>query len=587
VHLKRFIRVLQVDLSAHKVRIEEREDLLQYLGGVGVGMRLLEEQKASASQPLDPAQPIVFASGALASVYPAMTKVAACFVSPLTGELGESYAGGRMALAMMTANIDAIVVVGQSTNPVCICISSKDVKFIDARALWGNHSSHVERVLRGIDYPLGAKRSIIHIEEGGENLVSYACVTVDTYRHFGRLGLGAVFGSKLLKAIAIVGDGSTSIKKPGEYLRTYRMLYDKCVSTDLMAKYHDIGTAINVKPLSEIGGLPTDNLRFGSSRFASNLSGETFANEHLQRKMACAGCPVGCIHIGQVKRDFAEHGYEFEVISVPYDYELIYALGTFLGLSRAQDVLELIDEVERYGLDAMSTGVVLGWATEALEEGLLTHEETQAHLRFGYVKGYIDAIRMIAANATDFYRVLARGVQHASKVYGGEDFAMHIAGNEMPGYHTGYGSLIGAAVGARHSHLDNAGYSLDQSGFAEKAEPEELAKALFEEELERCMLNALGMCLFSRKIYDRDTILKALSALGAEMTNDHLTEFAQRILNTKQRIKRDLGFSMTDIRFPKRFFETTSAKGLLDPAVGQRVIEAYSNLLTQNEEVRS
>ena len=369
-----FIRVLHVDLTIGRVRIYQREDLMEYLGGVGVGVRLLEEYMRADLPPLAPEQPIVFAIGAASTVFPVITKTAALFISPLTGELGESYAGGRLALTMLLAGYDAIVITGRAERPSYISILEKLAEIKDARAFWGMTSDAVGEYIRQRE-PMSGKRSIIRIGPAGEHLCSFASVCVDTYRHFGRLGLGAVFGSKNLKALQIAGDRSIPIPDFKRYIALYSQLHKMVTSTEIMSKYHDVGTPINLVALNDGGGLPVKNLTATSTEDIDALSGEAFAQRHLVRKMACTGCPVGCIHIGQFRREF-DHGYEYEAISVGYDYELIYALGTFLGLHTSDDVLWLIEAIEELGMDAMSAGVALAWMTEAFQKGLITEQHT-------------------------------------------------------------------------------------------------------------------------------------------------------------------------------------------------------------------
>ena len=568
-----YIRVLNIDLAAEKIRIDQREDLLKNLGGVGVASRLLEENMRPQLSPLDPEQPVIFAIGPLTYVFPVMSKTVAMFISPLTGELGESYAGGRFGTILFSAGFDAVVLTGKARRPSFLSIKPDNVVFRDARAVWGgSDEDNVGRILRELE-PGGGKRSIIRIGKAGENLVSYAMVIVDSYRHFGRLGLGAVLGSKNLKAITVSGGRSIPIKDHKTYIKTYRDIFKKCVNTDMMAKYHDVGTPINIEPLNTMGALPTENMRQSSFDGASEISGETFSKKNLARKLACVGCPVGCIHIGQFRREFAEHGHEYETVKEAYDYELIFALGTFLCIGKSDDILEMIESVERTGLDAMSTGVALGWATEALEKGIITEEETCVPLKFGEKEPYLCAIDHIAKPVNEFYKLLGMGVRAASRRYGGEDFAMQIAGNEMSGYHTGYGALVGMAVGARHSHLCNGGYSIDQEG--SEFDAELMLDKLEKEEIERCMLNSLVMCLFARKIYDRPTVLSALNSLGWNLEDKDLSEIALRNYKTKLRIKKALGFTLNTVRLPKRFFETKSFCGILDEKTAHDMIANY------------
>lgn len=571
-----YISVLYIDMETQNIRVEKREDLKKYLGGVGVATVLLKENMHKELDPLDPKQPIIIAIGALNGIYPVITKAVAMFISPLTGEMGESYAGGRLGMSMFNAGIDAMVITGKAKKPNYLSIVDYDVVFRDARLLWNReHAGDITgAVIRENESKSGSgsgKRTIIHIGKAGEHEVSYACVTVDRYRHFGRLGLGALFGSKNLKAISIQGKRILEIQDHNEYFKVNKELINKCTKTDLMKKYHDQGTAVNVEVLNGLHSLPTLNLQQSEFEFAEDISGEAFGKNALLRKLACAGCPVGCIHIGQFKRSFGDNdSFDFEPVAVPYDYELIFSLGSFLGLKDPIEIMNLIETVEDMGLDAMSTGVCLGWATEALEKGIISEEQTEVKLKFGSFKEYVTAIRNIATCKNQFYLDLARGVKHASKVYGGRDFAMQVAGNEMPGYHTGYGSVVGYAVGTRHSHLCNGGYSFDQG--VTKLSPDEIVENIFKEEIERCMLNSLTICLFARKVYDRETIIKAFKAVKVDITNEELDEIAKRTYVNKLLLKKELGFDLSDIKLPKRFFETQTLNGVLNETVAEDMI---------------
>ncbi|HPZ52348.1 MAG TPA: aldehyde ferredoxin oxidoreductase C-terminal domain-containing protein [Clostridia bacterium] len=571
---KDYIRVLNINLSTGRIRVDKRKDLRAYLGGVGVASKLLQENMNPDLPPLHEDQPIIFAIGAASSVFPVITKTVAMFVSPLTGELGESYAGGRLAFTMLHAGYDAIVITGKSQKPCYVTVTQTGVEIKDARAFWGMDSDKVGSYIRNREHGSG-KRSIIRIGPAGENLCSYASVCVDTYRHFGRLGLGAVFGSKLMKAMQVTGDLPMPIPNFKDYFKTYSKLYKQVTETEVMAKYHDAGTPINVEPLSAMGGLPTRNLTSGTFEHAENISGEAFAKNNLIRKMACTGCPVGCIHIGQFRREF-DHGYEYEAISVGYDYELIYALGSFLGVDNTDGVLYVIDAVERNGLDAMSCGVVLGWACEALERGIITEEQTILPLKMGDYVNLAKAVDYIAQGVNQLYTDMGKGVKYVAKKYGGYDFGMQIAGNEMPGYHTGYGSLVGALVGARHSHLCNAGYSYDQSNRDKELDKEKLVDYLISEEIERCLLNSLIICLFARKVYSRENIRMVLKCVGLDYTDETLTDIAKRILRTKLEIKKSLGFAIQDVKLPKRFFETPTTTGKLDQYMANEIAEEYA-----------
>ena len=444
-------RVLYIDLGKGESIVEEREGLFEeWLGGTGVATQLLLEECTPGADPLSPEAPIVFSIGPLNALFPAITKTVAAFKSPLSGELGESYAGGRLGMALRFAGHEAVVIRGAAERPVYISIENDEVKIKDATSIWGVPATVVGYILRDVEAGVG-RRSIIRIGPGGERLVRYAGVVVDTYRHFGRLGLGAVFGSKNLKAIVVSGTEDVKVPDPRRYRRIYNRLFKTVVQTDAMEKYHDIGTPININVLNQLKGLPTRNFQDSSFEGAEKISGEVLADNYLFRRVSCAHCPIGCIHIGMLKTSFSRE-HEFEIRKISYDFELLYALGSNLGVSSAEGVLELIEACERQGLDAISTGVVLAWATEALDRGLVTLQETLGlSLRWGDVPGYLNAIENIVKMPNEFYAALACGVVVASERYGGGEFAMALGKNEVPGYHTGPASVVGLTVGVRHS----------------------------------------------------------------------------------------------------------------------------------------
>jgi aldehyde:ferredoxin oxidoreductase len=216
-----------------------------------------------------------------------------------------------------------------------------------------------------------------------------------------------------------------------------------------MKKYHDIGTSSNIMPLNLLKALPTMNLKTTSSTLADNLSGENLAEKYLGRRVACAHCPVACIHIAALREPYEKEPYFYKTTMTPYDYELLYSLGSMLGVFEEKAMLHLIEKVEIWGLDAMSVGVVLAWATEAQEKGLITDADTQGlSFKWGDNNTYSKALENIVKQPNDFYAALALGVDAASKKYGGADFALAFGGNEMPGYHTGPAGYIGYLTGA-------------------------------------------------------------------------------------------------------------------------------------------
>jgi len=562
-------RVLRVDLTRKRSWVEERPDLFRdRLGGTGAAIELLHELCPPGADPLGPENPIVLAVGPLSSLYPLASKTVALFKSPHTGNLGESHCGGRTALALRLAGYGALVIDGKSDVPVYLAVHGSKVQFRDARTLWGMSSSvTVGRILREVEPGAGC-RTIFRIGRAGETGVTYAAVVAETYRHFGRLGLGAVFGSKRLKAVVVSGRGAVPVAHFGRYQKLYRSLHDRATRSDLMQKYHDLGTAQNVAPLNEMGALPVRNLQATRYPGEPAFSGEKLAQGYLGRRLACAGCPVACIHLAALREPHPVEPYFYKTTFVSYDHEPLYALGAMLGVEDAPGVLKLIDAVGHVGLDAMTAGVVLAWATEAFERGLVSETETGGlRPRWGDVAVYGEMIRRVADRKTEFYRVLGLGVRVAAERYGGEEFALHFGGNEMPGYHTGPGALLTYLSGARHSHLDSAGYALDQEALRQGTEiaPENLAQKLLAEETRRQVLSSLVVCFFARGLYDPETIRDCLGALGMEWDETALVRLGEDVLRRKHAFKVREGFDLGELKIPER--------ALITPAPGGPVSE--------------
>lgn len=568
--------VLYIDLTSQSYHIENRKDLYEkYLGGAGVATNLMLEEYKEGTGPLDPEMPVILSTGPLSGVYPTCTKTVALFRSPLNGELGESYAGGHLAMSLRYSGYETIVIKGASRYPVYVAIHDDRVTFRDASSIWHLSSAiDVGKILRGVE-PGAGRRSIIRIGPAGERGITYASVNVDTYRHFGRLGLGTVFGAKKLKALLISGNREIKSPEHNAYKKTCSMLYDTIVKTGLTEKYHDLGTSENILVLNELKGLPTRNLQATSIEGVENISGENFAEKYLIRRVSCAGCPIGCVHVAMLKRPFSK-AHEYETLNISYDFELIYALGSNLGVTDPEAVLELIDACEKAGVDIITMGVVLAWVTEMLERGKISTEDTMGlSLSWGDKASYLRAIDLVVRAPNEFYAALGKGVDYASKKYGGEDFAIRLGGLEIPGYHTGLGNTLGLTVGSRHSHLDSAGYSVDQKAFNQPISDEKIVDYIIDEENRRNVLNCMVTCLFARNVYTYENVILALKGIGIDRTEDELKQLGEDIFRKKYELKKKFGYRFEDISIPKRFFETATATGKLEEGRVRKALAMY------------
>ena len=569
-------RIMEIDLETQKCSVTEREDLVEKLGGSGLATALYREHGLPGEDALHPGQPLILAIGPLTGLFPLMSKVVLGFKSPYSGHYAETHAGGRLALALRYANLDAVVIKGKAVNPVYLMLGDREFACKDARHLWGMDTTMTARTIRNSEPAGRGKRSIIRIGPAGENLVNYACINVDTFRHFGRLGAGAVMGGKHLKALMVIGDGSFAL--PGsDYKTLYEDIYRQVTGSTAMKKYHDLGTSVNVLNLQGLQSLPTRNLQSTAFEESERISGEYFAEKLLLRQIACSGCPVGCIHIGLLREKFGEeHEYSYKQVS--YDHEPIFAAGSMLGIAPGEDVMVLLEQAEKCGVDIISSGVALAWATEAYQKGLIGTEETLIPLDFGNTEAYRQAIVHLSSRSNDFYHLLGQGTMPAARHYGGEDFAC-VLGQEMAGYATGPIFFVSQALGFRVSHLDTAGYQLDQ----EKEIPpvEQAIKELIEEEKQRFLLTSMVACLFSRKIYSNEVVAKALESTGLSRLAGDLDSRLTTLTRERWQLKKETGFQPSQVTLPRRFYQVETIRGPIPSDYMDRLLREYAAIIEQ------
>ncbi|MFW5734177.1 MAG: aldehyde ferredoxin oxidoreductase N-terminal domain-containing protein [Oceanidesulfovibrio sp.] len=576
---KEHFRVLHVDLTARKSKVLEFGNPVETLGGSGLAAALFDEYGLPDEPAHHPDQPLIFAIGPLTGYFPLMSKVVCSFKSPYHEQYAESHAGGRMALAMRFAGYHALMITGRAATLSVLQAGSRSMNIVDVHYLRGKDVFSTGKLLRNLTRSSDSRghRSIIRIGPAGEKRSAYACINVDTYRHFGRLGAGAVMGNKNLKAVAMEGDADFQMPGGKEYAKLYKDFFQQVTATDMMRKYHDLGTPQNLIPLNELKSLPWRNLQATSDPAVDKISGETFAEELLLRQTACSGCPVGCVHIGLLRQQFAKD-HEFLYRQVSYDYEPIFAMGSMLGLDAASNVLVLLEETEKVGLDVMSAGVALAWATEALQKGVISQEETLVPLKFGDVNGYAQAIRHLGLASNEFYQTLAQGSLVAAARYGGEDYAC-VLGQEMAGYATGEVYFASQATSFRHSHLDTGAYSYDQKRKGQDTGA--AVKFLVEDEQSRMELCSMVSCLFARSVYTHDALQQALASVELQEMADNLTEASANVQRLRWKLKIATGFDPHNVKIPKRFKEVETWRGAIDEEFMWDVQRNYADAIVK------
>jgi len=575
--IRQDFRILLVDLTTRRTHVEYLPGRELYLGGSGLAALCYQRYGDPTAPWNDPKQPLIFAIGPLTGYYPLMSKTVCGFLSPYHGQYAESHAGGRSALALRFADMDALVITGRASVPCVLSLGNRHMEIKDAPFLWGKDVFTTGKMIRHM-FSGSGQRSIWRIGPAGENGCAYACINVDTYRHFGRLGSGAVMGAKNLKAIALTGDASFPLPAGSEgYAKDFQEVYKLLTETSMMSKYHDLGTAGNVAALNELKSLPWRNLQATTDAAIDGISGEKFAKDMLLRNTACSGCPVGCIHIGYLREKFmADNRYLYR--QVAYDYEPIFSLGSMLGMTDGFAVLGLMDAVEREGLDCMSGGVALAWATEALQKGVITEAETLTPLSFGEAQGYKTAIAHLGAATNEFYRLLGQGTLKAAKHYGGEDYAC-VLGQEMAGYATGETFFVSETLSFRHSHLDSGAYSADQK--QQDKDAPKIVAGFVKDEASRAVLTSMVGCLFARGVYNNERLSNALHALGYQGVAENLDEAGMAIQKLRWRLRMRSGYDPMNAKIPKRYSEVVTWKGGIDTVYMEELRTAYATKLLE------
>ncbi|MBU1564761.1 MAG: aldehyde ferredoxin oxidoreductase [Proteobacteria bacterium] len=569
--IRQEFRVLLFDVTVGRGKIVLLGGRNEVAGGSGLAAMLYAKYGQPTLPASDAVQPLIFAIGPLTGYFPLMSKMVCSFKSNYHNEYTESHAGGRAALALRFADLDALVITGRAKQLSCLCIGANHLEMKEATFLRGMDAESAGKLIRRMFKEGSGHRSIMRIGPAGEGGLAMAAINVDTYRHFGRMGGGAAMGMKNIKGIVIHGDCDFKVPEDKAYRSLYQEIYSKVTSTEMMRKYHNLGTAANLESLNEISSLPWKNLQQTSDPAIASITGGIFADDTLLRNGACSGCPVGCIHIGFIREKIGlDNRYHYH--QVAYDYEPIFAAGTMLGITNTFDVLRILEVMEKAGLDAMSAGVALAWATEATERGLITVKETLVPLCFGEAKGYQQAADYLGCGSTDFYRLLGQGTLRAADVYGGSEFAC-VLGQEMAGYATGELFFAAQTLGFRHSHLDTGAYSYDQ-----KNSDQDINKAvdfLIDDEPGRAFLTSMVGCLFARSVYTEKQLAECLAIVGFADLAGSIPAASENIRRLRWKVRTETGFNPENFSIPKRFYQVKTWKGTIDGTYLDKLKDEY------------
>ena len=547
-------RYLRIDVSSG--RSEARplsEDIYRrFLGGVGLGTYLLHQESPPRIDPLEEAAPLVFAFSPLVGT-PVTTsaKFAVVAKSPLTDRLNDALSSSHFALAGKRTGFDALVVVGRADRPSVVVLDDGAVRLEPAGDIWGLPTDDTTARLKqrfGPDFHAAV------IGPAGERLVKFATLSHDN-RHAGRGGLGAVLGSKNIKAVLVRGTRRTPIAEPECVVALARELSRKSFGP-ATAKYRELGTVSNLLTFNRLNALPTRNFQAGTFAGAEAVSGEALNEGRRVARASCAACTIGCEHIYAAP---GGHGVRLE-------YESLFALGPLCGVSDPSVVLEAARLCDRLGMDTISTGATVAFAMECAERGLLD----APGLHFGNGPALLDLLGRIA-NRVGMGDLLADGTRAAANAIGGEapDFAPHVKGLEIPGYEPRalQTMALGFAVGSRGAdHNRSGGYEADFSARTDRLHGSaESARLAVETEDRAALIDSLILCKFLRGVLtdlygESADLLRAVT--GWDVTGPELRRTAERIVTAKKLFNVREGWTPAEDTLPKRILSEGLPSGL-------------------------
>jgi len=539
-------KIVEIDLGSGARRDFAVGDAMrrQYLGGRGLGVRLYSDLCPVPIDPLSGDNPLIFMTGPLTGTMMTSGRYQIVSRSPLTGTICDSSSGGTFGAALKGAGLDGLIVRGRAAKPVYLAVHDGDVEIRDASAVWGLDT---QRTQKAIQEEFGAKVSVACIGPAGENGVLFAAVMNDKDRAAGRGGMGAIMGSKNLKAVAAAGGSPVNIADPAGY-KDLASRIDRAVDKNPVTgkSLQVLGTSVLVNIINAHGMFPTENFRRGVFNDAEGTSGEKIAEALLLRQSACYKCPIGCGRTTRTK-DRSGEGPE---------YETVWAFGANLGVSDLTAIAEANYACNELGLDTITMGGTLGCAMELSETGAWKEGP-----RWG------DAGKLREWVTDTAYRrgvgaELALGSKRLAAKYGRPDFAMQVKGMEIPAYDPrgARGMALSYATSNRGGcHMraymiapEILGHPvfLDRFSSAGKAE----LVALFQDV--SAVVDSAVLCRFLQFALGISTFAEMLRVVtGLDFSDEELMTIGRRIYTLERQFNNRAGFSRADDTLPPRFFD--------------------------------
>ncbi|SFM89962.1 aldehyde ferredoxin oxidoreductase family protein [Thermodesulforhabdus norvegica] len=544
-----FKKYALIDLERKRWSSENLEDsmLKQTLGGKGLGVSLLLRRNPAGVDPFSPENQLVIALGpATDTLIWGNCRYGIYTRSPLTGFFGESYSGGRAAIPMSRTGFDAFVISGASDRPVWLEISDEKVIFHDAADLWGLDTYRAQDEIR--KRLSGTDAGVIVIGPAGENLVRFAVVENDYWRSAGRCGMGAVLGSKKVKAIAFRGSQTRPVADP-EGIRSYaREFLKSCRDHGVAQAYRNYGTPMMVALLNNAGGFPTRYWASGHYEKWRQISAEFMVERCRVRPRACRNCFMACGKLLEVL-----HGRHKGLVIEGPEYETIYSFGGLCMIDSIEEIAYLNDICDRLGLDTITAGNLVAFTIEASRRGKIGES-----IDYGDVDKIASLLEKIA------YRkgigdLLAEGIKIVASEWGLESLAVHVKGLEPAGYDPRAlkGMGLAYAVSDRGAcHLRSTFYKAELSGMIKPDQIEGKAELFIDFE-DRCTLfDCMILCRFFRDLYPWEELARITElTTGESLTKKDLQNIASFVTDQCRWFNIREGLTAEDDTLPERLLK--------------------------------
>ena len=585
-------KILHVNLTTSEIKVEEPDEQFYrtYMGGSAMGMYYVLKETPAGAEALSPENVLALCTGVVTGTpISGQSRLTSVAKSPLTGCIGDAQGGGYFPAEMKFSGFDAVIIKGKSPKPVYLWMHHGEAELRDASHLWGMTTGDAEDKLKE---ELEDKRiEVLQIGPAGENLVRFAALISMSNRANGRTGMGAVMGSKNLKAVVVRGKQKPTIANPEKFKELQKLAKTNLEPTG-MDDFGKYGTPDVCSPQNKSGGLPTYNFNSGTFEKHEEINGKTLYNEHLRGhekdeqnrfgRDTCFSCSIKCKRVSQID----EGPFKTDAKYGGPEYETLATFGSYCGISNMDAIIHANALCNMYGMDTISCGATISWAMECWAEGKITAEDTGGiELEYGSAEAMVKMTEMIAKQE-GFGKILAEGSQKASEIIGRgtEDYLITSKGQEAPAHMPQVKRSLSVIYAANPFGADHESSEHDP---AYKAYPERMEQIGLTNPQERLALNeemmrfamvtqhlssavdSLSVCAFifgaSFQLYDANQLVEVVNAVtGWDTDMTEILAVGERRLNMLRAFNSREGIGRESDTLPKKMFKRPLEGGRSD-----------------------